>query len=274
MEKLRQPATTMLSLAFTSSTKPPASTMAAIPPVTPYCRNLHTRPRIMGLLLHEWIEKRVMKSFECLKALDRSRRPDQYSDSGPLARNTVAICSVADEESLAGRSIGSGHERLEAFGMRFKQPDVAGCDDVVGCESHRGEFLGCGVVRKDADLLAGTLQSGKQLRYSQTEAATQVTERPTLNPFGHDRVHAFRRPQCGSGRLGDQNAVEVDDLLGSQALPYAAVSTDDANSIRVALRNGMKHHVARHLQAQWALPVECAIDVKRHETDVPPIVRC
>src|SRR6266705_134898 len=92
MQKLRQPATTMLSLEFRSSTKPPASTTAAIPPVTPYCRSLHTKPRIRELLLHECIEQWIVKRLERLKGLDWFRRPDQYSDSCPLARNTVAIC--------------------------------------------------------------------------------------------------------------------------------------------------------------------------------------
>src|SRR5262245_50771956 len=97
MKKLRQLAAMMLSLAFTSSTKPPASTTAANPPVTAYCRSLDTRPRITELLLHEWIEQRIVKRLERLKAHDWSRRPDQYSYSRPLARNTVAIRSVTDE---------------------------------------------------------------------------------------------------------------------------------------------------------------------------------
>jgi hypothetical protein len=47
--------------------------------------------------MHEWIEQWIVKRLEGLKSLDWLRRPDQYSDSGPLARNTVAICAVADE---------------------------------------------------------------------------------------------------------------------------------------------------------------------------------
>src|SRR5215471_2790909 len=50
-----------------------------------------------GMLLHEWIEQWIVKRLERLKSLDWFRRPDQYSDSGTLARNTVAICAVADE---------------------------------------------------------------------------------------------------------------------------------------------------------------------------------
>jgi hypothetical protein len=46
--------------------------------------------------LHEWIEQWIVKRLEGLKGLDWFRRSDQYSDSGPLARNTVAIYTVAD----------------------------------------------------------------------------------------------------------------------------------------------------------------------------------
>ena len=109
------------------------------------------------MLLHEWIEQWVVKRLERLKDLDWFRRPDQYFDSGPLARDTVTICTVADEQGLAGRCTGCGHEQLQAPRMRFKQPDIAGRNDVMGRQSHRGEFLRRGVIRKDADLLAGAL---------------------------------------------------------------------------------------------------------------------
>src|SRR5215813_1515131 len=170
------------------------------------------------MLLHKWIEQWIVKRLERLKGLDWFRRPDQCSDPCPLARNTVAICAVANEQSLAWRCTGCSHERLEALGMRFKQPDIAGRDDVMGCQSHRSELLRRGVVRKDADRLAGTLQSSEQLRHSRKKAASQITEWPRFNPFGHDRVHPFGRHRRGLGGLGDQNAVEVDDFLGSQAL--------------------------------------------------------
>jgi hypothetical protein len=55
------------------------------------------RSRDQSMLLHDWIEQSIVKCLERLKDLDWFRRPDQYSDSGPLARNTVAICAVADE---------------------------------------------------------------------------------------------------------------------------------------------------------------------------------
>jgi hypothetical protein len=47
-------------------------------------------------LLHERIEQWIVKRFEGLEGLGWFRRSDQYSDSGPLARNTIAIYTVAD----------------------------------------------------------------------------------------------------------------------------------------------------------------------------------
>jgi hypothetical protein len=55
------------------------------------------RIRAPRILLHERIEQWIVKRLEGLKALDRFRRSDQSSNSGPLASNTVAICAVADE---------------------------------------------------------------------------------------------------------------------------------------------------------------------------------
>jgi hypothetical protein len=88
--------------------------------------------RIRKTLLHEWIEQGIVKYFERLEGLDGFRRPDQYSDSGPLARNTIAIC--------AGCRTGCGHKRLEAPGMRFKQPDIARRDDMMGCNPIAASF--------------------------------------------------------------------------------------------------------------------------------------
>src|SRR5262245_23625990 len=158
--------------------------------------------------------------------------------------------------------------------MRLKQPDLARRDDVMGRQSHCGELFRCWVIRKDADLLPGALQPSKQLRHPRKQTAFQITEWPLFNPFGHERVHPLGRHRCGLGSLSDQNAVEVDDLLGGQTLSDAPVGADDANGIQVTLRCGMKYHVAPHPQAQPALPVERTIHVERHETNVAPIRGC
>jgi hypothetical protein len=63
-------------------------------PVADFDINSRAQP---GILLHEWIEQWIVKRLEGLKALDGFRRSDQSSDSGPLAGNTVAICTVANE---------------------------------------------------------------------------------------------------------------------------------------------------------------------------------
>ena len=98
------------------------------------------------MLLHEWIEQWIVKRLECLKGLDWFRRSDQNSDSGSLARNTVAICAVADEQGLSGCRTGCGHERLETPSVGFKQPDIARRDDVMSRQSHRSELLRRGVI--------------------------------------------------------------------------------------------------------------------------------
>jgi len=50
------------------------------------------------MLSHELVEQWIVKCFESLKGCDWSRRPDQNSDPRPSARNTVAVCTVADEQ--------------------------------------------------------------------------------------------------------------------------------------------------------------------------------
>jgi hypothetical protein len=120
--------------------------------------------------------------------------------------------------------------------MGFKQPNIAGRDDVMGHQSHCRELLRRGVIRKNADLLACASYSSKQLRHSGKKAASQITEWPRFNPFRHDRVDAFGRHRSGLGRFGDQNALEVQDLLGSQVLFYAPVGADDAYGIQVTFR--------------------------------------
>src|SRR5215510_13033290 len=121
----------------------------------PHRGSVHEVKRPLGILLHEWTEQWIVKRLEGLKTLDGFRRSDQSSDSGSLAGNTVAICAVADQQGVAGCRTGCGHERLETSGMRFEQPDIAGRDDMMNRQAHRGELRRRGVIRRDTDLLAG-----------------------------------------------------------------------------------------------------------------------
>jgi hypothetical protein len=57
----------------------------------------------------------------------------------------LSSTTVADEYGLLGRSTGRGHERLEAPGMRFKQPDITGRDDVMSANPI-AELLSRGVI--------------------------------------------------------------------------------------------------------------------------------
>ena len=100
MQKLRQPATTMLEAGvhevFHEAARIDDGGDSAGYTILKKLRYKVAHQRT--LLCHKmWIEQWIVKRLEGLKGRGGFRRPDQNSDAGPFARDTVAICAVADE---------------------------------------------------------------------------------------------------------------------------------------------------------------------------------
>jgi hypothetical protein len=82
-------------LSIKAASSPSCQSDLSSDPAVRVCSSSTTRSG-SPILLDEWIEQWIVKRLEGLKGLDWFRRSDQCSDSGPLARNTVAIYTVAD----------------------------------------------------------------------------------------------------------------------------------------------------------------------------------
>src|SRR5471032_3284126 len=272
----------MPSPAPTRRAKPPASTIAAMPPVMPYRTSLARSSRL-AFMGPSWGEQRPeQRIVETGKGLPTGKRPpgtDHRAHPGTTRREPIAVGTVADQHRRRGRRAGSPHQGDQALGIWLQHADrrVLGRDDVIGLEAEGVELGGCRVVRQDADQFS----LGPQPREQFDEAGitelvagpSEMAQRPPVDPFRDDRAYMVLRGGRGRRRFRHKGRHEVGRLLVAQPLANAAIAGEHPQREQIALAHGMTGELHGHPQAERTLTVERSVHIEGHETYALPIRR-